>query len=396
MAGATRVDYQLLIAGGGLVGALLALLSARQQPQWRVAVVEPQALGASNDKRTLALAAGSVEALQREQLWQPIAHAAQPIEHIHISDRGFAGLTLLHAEQLGVTALGQVIAAATLGDLLYQQCRQHPNIDWLSDCRVDDVQLTEAAAAVSLSDGRCLHSALVVGADGQHSQVAKALKLPMQQSDYQQVGVIANIDVDRDLQGWAYERFTETGPLALLPVGPRQASLVWSLHDDAAADMLDVSDEVFLRTCQRAFGYRAGRFVGLGPRYSFPLKLQQAPQFTAHRALLMGNAAHALHPIAGQGFNLGLRDVTSLLDCWRQQPPTDHLDSGSFAVLHDYKLRREADYGRIIGFTDTLVRSFSNRYAPLVFGRNLALLAIDHLAPARRRLATLAMGKLDN
>ena len=388
-----EVTVDVLIAGGGLVGALAALLFARARPDWQLQVIEPQAEGPAQDRRTIALAAGTVDLLQQIGLWQQLAEQASPIAHIHVSDRGYLGSTRLHAHQEGVAALGQVIAAAGLTKALYEACQQLPNVQWTAGRRVAKVTQQQDDVIVQLDNGEEVLTRLIVGADGQHSVVREQLGIPMQRQDYHQVGIIARLELAEDMQGWAYERFTETGPMALLPIkaeaGAAAASLVWSLPPEEAAAMLAAPESEFVKRCQQAFGFRAGRFVGVSQRVSYPLQLQLAERSVHHRAVLIGNASHALHPIAGQGFNLGVRDVLALVDALKNTED----DAGSYKTLRNYWQAREQDYQRTIGLTELLVHTFSNHYAVLTGPRNLALTVLEKCGPLRSAFARQAMGK---
>lgn len=381
------------VAGGGLVGALAALLLARSRPDWQILVVEPQAEGPALDKRTIALAAGTVAMLAREQLWPALAAQACPIEHIHVSDRGHIGMVRLHATDEGVAALGQVVAAAQLNQVLYDACQQQANIQWLGGQAVTGVTQEQTGVVLTLTDAKPVRVQLLVGADGQKSQVRQQLGIGMQATDYQQVGIIGRLQLADNLQGWAYERFTDSGPMALLPVPPSSgetavASLVWSVTPDRADALLNCSEADFIAQCQREFGFRAGRFTGISQRVAFPLQLQLAERSISHRCVLVGNASHALHPIAGQGFNLGVRDVLALVTTLRQVE-----DAGAYHSLRDYWQRRQQDYQITIGLTEWLVHGFSNNYRTLAGPRNLALLALDKVAPLRHAFARKAMGK---
>jgi len=390
-------SYDVVIAGGGLVGALTALLAGRARPDLRIAVIEPQAHGPVTDKRTIAVAAGTVAVLTQQGLWQQVAEQSTPIQHIHVSDRGFAGLTRLHAEQEGVTALGQVIRATALNQVLFDACQQQANIRWLAGRAVSTLALATAQVTVQVTDteqrkNQHLEAALVVGADGQHSRVRQSLGINQNVSDYDQVGIIAELSLAESLNGWAYERFTETGPLALLPCKGEHgaaAALVWSVRPAEAERLLALPADAFVRACQQAFGYRAGRFTGVGPRVSYPLRLQLAEQSVAHRTLLIGNASHALHPIAGQGFNLGVRDALALAHVLA----TATGDCGDYQLLRQYWALRETDYRKTIGLTEWLVHGFSNHYASFVLPRTLALRALESIPPLRHRFAEQAMGK---
>ncbi|MGQ4276907.1 2-octaprenyl-6-methoxyphenyl hydroxylase [Pseudidiomarina sp. E22-M8] len=384
----------IIIAGGGLVGSLTALLLARRRPDLSIVIVEPNAAGPVPDKRTIALAAATVELLQQQGIWSSLAAASEAIKHIHVSDRGYLGVTRLHAEDEGVAALGQVVPAATLNRALYQQLGELPNVTWRAGTRVVAIEQQIASAAVTLAsmaetaaETEQLNCQLLIGADGQRSFVREALGIGMQVTDYKQVGIIATLQLAEPLAGWAYERFTDTGPLALLPLPNQQASLVWSVAESDASATLALTDEQFLSALQAAFGYRAGRFVGIGERLQFPLQLHLAERSFAHRAVIIGNASHTLHPIAGQGFNLGVRDAISLSD---QLARAD--DPGAYATLADYWQQRKDDYQQIIGLTDLLVRGFSNHHWPMTQLRNLALLGLDAVPPLRNRFARQTMG----
>ena len=380
----------VVIAGGGLVGALTALLIARGRPDWAIHVLEPQADGPAMDKRTIALAAATVSLLERIGVWAAVADTASPIAHIHVSDRGHLGMTRLHASQHGVPAMGQVIAAAGLNTALYKACLQQPNIHWHGGAWFSAAKRSANHIAVDYQIAETHHTLaaqLLVGADGARSQVRADANLGMRQTDYQQVGIIATLTLADDLNGWAYERFTDTGPIALLPMTDRQASLVWSLNPKQAEHVFALADNEFIAQCQRAFGYRAGRFIAVQDRVQYPLQLHLAESSVAHRTVLIGNASHTLHPIAGQGFNLGVRDAITLAE---QLVHAD--DPGRYRVLSAYNSGRQNDYRRIIGLTDSLVRGFSNQYAPLVMGRNVALFGLDNLPPLREVFARQTMG----
>lgn len=401
----------IAVVGGGLVGALTALLIARARPDLTLTVIEPQLGGPARDPRSIALAAGTVELLQELGIWSELAAEACAIEHIHVSDRGFAGMTRLHAAQEGVAALGQVIAAARLNQALYQACQAHAQISWQGGVAVTALQLQPAQVVLQLAaaedlakPAEALAAQLVLAADGNHSTVRDLLGIALHTTDYAQQGIIARLELAQSLQGWAFERFTETGPLALLPLpadstqpGRHFASLVWSLAPADAEAMLAAPEEVFLTQLQQAFGYRAGTFVGIENRIAYPLQLRLAEQSTHHRVILLGNASHALHPIAGQGFNLGVRDAMSIAECLRTDSATEANgsaeDAGRYALIRQYWQTREADYAHTIGLTQWLVHGFSNRHPLLVAPRNLALLALEKIDGARHAFAKRAMGK---
>lgn len=381
----------IIIAGGGMTGATLALaISHLTQGQLAVTLVEgtepASRVHPGFDGRAIALAEGTCQQLAAIGLWPLLASAATAITDVHVSDRGHASFVSLTAADYGVSALGQVVELHEVGQRLFSRLKNAPGVTLRCPDKVASVERTRDRVCVALESGEQLTGHLLVAADGSHSRVAAACGVQWQSTDYQQVAVIANVSTQVAHQGRAFERFTEFGPLALLPMSAGRSSLVWC-HPLAQKDAVDRwGDDRFVAELQRAFGWRLGRITQVGQRTSYPLRLQTASQHIAHRLALVGNAAQTLHPIAGQGFNLGIRDVMSLAEtlaaAWRAGRET-----GAYATLQHYQQRRQPDAQATIGITDGLVRLFANRYTPLVAGRNLGLMAMDHLPPLRNLLA---------
>lgn len=386
----------IIIAGGGMTGATLALaISHLTQGQLAVTLVEgtepASRVHPGFDGRAIALAEGSCQQLAAIGLWPLLASAATAITDVHVSDRGHASFVSLTAADYGVSALGQVVELHEVGQRLFSRLKNAPGVTLRCPDKVASVERTRDRVCVALESGEQLTGHLLVAADGSHSRVAAACGVQWQSADYQQVAVIANVSTQVAHQGRAFERFTEFGPLALLPMSAGRSSLVWC-HPLAQKDVVDRwGDDRFIAELQRAFGWRLGRITQVGERTSYPLRLQTASQHIAHRLALVGNAAQTLHPIAGQGFNLGIRDVMSLAEtlaaAWRAGRET-----GAYATLQHYQQRRQPDAQATIGITDGLVRLFANRYTPLVAGRNLGLMAMDHLPPLRNLLAERTLG----
>ncbi|MCQ4095053.1 2-octaprenyl-6-methoxyphenyl hydroxylase [Erwinia persicina] len=386
----------IIIAGGGMTGATLALaISHLTQGQLAVTLVEgtepASRVHPGFDGRAIALAEGTCQQLAAIGLWPLLASAATAITDVHVSDRGHASFVSLTAADYGVSALGQVVELHEVGQRLFSRLKNAPGVTLRCPDKVASVERTRDRVCVALESGEQLTGHLLVAADGSHSRVAAACGVQWQSADYQQVAVIANVSTQVAHQGRAFERFTEFGPLALLPMSAGRSSLVWC-HPLAQKDVVDRwGDDRFVAELQRAFGWRLGRITQVGERTSYPLRLQTASQHIAHRLALVGNAAQTLHPIAGQGFNLGIRDVMSLAEtlaaAWRAGRET-----GAYATLQHYQQRRQPDAQATIGITDGLVRLFANRYTPLVAGRNLGLMAMDHLPPLRNLLAERTLG----
>lgn len=386
----------VIIVGGGMNGATLALaishLTQGQLPVHLVEAVAPQTTNHPGfDSRAIALAQGTCQQLSRIGIWQAIAECATAIKTVHVSDRGHAGFVTLDAHDYRIDALGQVVELHDVGLRLFRLLQDAPGVTLHCPARVANVSRSEEAVSVTLEDGTTLEGQVLVAADGSRSAIATRFGVQWQQEPYGQVGVIANVSTAGAHNGRAFERFTQHGPLAMLPMSHGRCSLVWCHPQEKADEVLGWTDDRFCNELQKAFGWRLGRITHAGKRAVYPLSLTTASQCISHRVALVGNAAQTLHPIAGQGFNLGLRDVMSLAEslaqAWSEQK-----DVGGYAVLSHYQNRRRADKEATIGVTDGLVHLFANRWGPLVAGRNLGLMAMELFIPARDVLAQRTLG----
>jgi len=385
-----KTDFDLLIVGAGMVGASLAL--ALKNTGLRIAIVEAQDLLADHqpgfDDRGIALSYGSQRIFETMRLWPQLADKATAIHGIHISDRGHFGVTRLSAKTENVPALGQVMTAKHLGIQLNQALQQHPTLTILTPLQVNALKQNETSVSVQLSDGQRITAKLLVGADGQFSTIRDLLGLSSWQREYQQTAITTNVVPERAHQNWAYERFTENGPLALLPMSEGRCSLVWTVQSGAEKALLECNEQQFAEQLQKAFGFRLGHFEKIGQRSSYVLGLMQTNQPIQQRAVLIGNAAHSLHPIAGQGFNLGLRDAAVLAELITAHPE----DCGHASVLHDYAEWQQRDQNKVVNATDFLVKTFSNNHALLGHGRSLSLAILNGLPTIKSQLAKTSMG----
>ena len=390
------VDYDVLIVGGGMVGATLAC--ALGNTNLKVGVVEAYTFGANNqpsyDDRSIALAYGSRRIIEGMGLWSALKSQVTPINKIHISDRGHFGFTRLDAVDYGVGALGYVVELRVMGAVLADALSQLSNVDLISPAKV--VGLTQSSTHMDVSierDGaeQSLSTRLVVGADGDKSFVRQLLNIPTDRDEYDQAAVIANVTPSKSHDGVAYERFTETGPLALLPLSNNRCSLVWTVKADQTEEILNLSDDAFLERLQSRFGFRLGQFEHVGRRQAYPLALVRAQEHVVERVALIGNAAHTLHPVAGQGFNLGIRDVAALAQVIVDAERIGE-DLGKKKVLNDYLEWRIKDHQQVITFTDTLARLFANNSPPLALVRNCCLVALDLMPIVKGKLAQKTMG----
>lgn len=383
-------QYDIIIAGGGMVGASLALALAPLELD--VAVVEPVARSAdrqpSFDDRSTALSRSSQRMFEAMGLWDDIVAAATPITRIHVSDRGRFGFSHIDAAEQGVEALGYVVINRVLGGVLQTALARVGRLDILCPARIESAKLSAGRAQVQTDDGRRLSARLLVAADGTGSAVRAMIGIGVEQISYGQRAIIGNLLPEMPLDGRAYERFTDQGPFALLPVADDRAGFVWNVGEDDAGRILGLSDADFLAELQRVFGYRQGEFSRLGKRASYPLVLSKALRLTAQRSVLVGNSAHGLHPAAAQGFNLGLRDVAALCDCIADSPG----DVGSPQPLQRYADWRRADQKKLVGFTDGLVRLFGHVPPPIRVLRDIGMLGFDLVPGVRRLVAKHTMG----
>ena len=392
-----QTDFDVLIVGGGLVGASLAC--ALRGSGLKIGIVEATSLGASTqpsyDDRTLALAYGSRRIFDGMGLWPAIAqHGVTPIRRIHISDRGRFGFTRLDANDAGLEALGYVVANRALGAALYTALADQSAIALICPATVGSVILDSEAARVQVRAGDAEYSLtarLLVAADGANSPVRDAVGIEAHRINYEQTAVVTTVTPERAHGYTAYERFTDSGPLALLPVGADSCAVVWSVRSDAVDTVMGWGDATFGARLQEAFGERLGRFMRVGKRQVYTLPLTRVTEHVRPRLALIGNAAHTVHPVAGQGFNLGLRDVAALSQVLLDGV-TAGRDIGDVTVLQRYADWRARDNRRVAGFTHSLIRIFSNDYFPLALARNIGLLAVDLLPPLKRRLIRMTSG----
>ncbi|MDQ1300804.1 MAG: 2-octaprenyl-6-methoxyphenol hydroxylase [Chloroflexota bacterium] len=370
----------ILIVGAGPVGAVCAL--ALRQQGIAAHVLEAQPEDARADTRTLALAHGSRLILERLGVWDRLDDVT-PISRIHISQRGALGVARLSAEELGVPALGYVLPYAELTAALKQALRE-AGIAVEYGVAVDRIDSGAEAATLHTTDGRTLSAPLVAVADGGRGEQAPAPKF---ERDYDQMAVVCDVETELPHAGQAFERFTPEGPAALLPK-KNQYALVWTASNADAQRIAALPDSEFLAALYRHFGGRQGLFLNATPRKTFPLRLAWTGSETAVRVVRIGNAAQTLHPVAGQGFNIGLRDAWELASLCGD---TAASEIGSVAMLAAYTRGRRADVFGGLGFTDFLVRTFSNDIGLLRHARGLGLLALETLPPLKTFVARRMM-----
>ena len=394
-----KVD--VAIAGGGLVGASLALALAGLK--LKVVLIEAQPFGSidqpSFDDRTTALSNGSRRIFEGIDVWPLLDREATPIKRIHISDQGRFAFARIDAAEQQLQALGFVVINRVMGAALWQRL-QEESVTLLAPGRVVSSELKDDYRELRCETGAdasvTIQAKLVVAADGAKSIVRESAGIGATTWDYQQHALVTNVFTQRFHDYVAYERFTPEGPIALLPLSEGRVGLVWSFSPGMAEQVRDLSDAEFLDRLQQAFGFRLGRFTRVGARHLYPLSLTRADEHVAPRLAVVGNAAQALHPIAGQGFNLGLRDAASLAevlaDALEAASNSPDFDSGDGLLLERYRQWRAADREKIVGFTDGLVRLFTQPLGAAKLARNIGLLAFDLLPAAKDALSQLSLG----
>ena len=401
--------FDMVIVGGGMVGISLALILAAQR-DWKILLVEAQSMklgsasnhSASFDDRSTALSWTSRNIYQSIGIWDQLSKHLTDIRQIHVSDRGHGGLTRMSAAEAGVDALGYVVENHWLGSVLIDRLAQQ-SIDVLANTHISSVRPLRDGIEISLKGVKALdseetsiiHSDLLVIADGSNSKTAEKLGIHSKSSSYRQTAIIANIQLEKKHQNVAYERFTDQGPMALLPLsdfkGQHRSALVWVQPEDKAEQLIKAEDTAFLDTLQQRFGHRLGRFKQVGNRLDYPLALTLATEQVRRNVVVVGNAAHSLHPVAGQGFNLSLRDVAALaarLNIARIQQK----DIGALEVLEDYQQQQLVDQRNTLIFSDSLTKFFSGTSSISAVTRNSGLLALDLVPQLRHGFAKFGMG----
>jgi 2-octaprenyl-6-methoxyphenol hydroxylase len=390
-------DFDLAIAGGGLVGASLALALAPLG--LRIALLEGVAPGTGDhpsfDERTTALANGTVRVFRSLGAWRHMEREATPIHRIHVSEQGRFGTARIDAAEQGLEALGYVLPNRVIGAGLWQELRGCAGVELLAPARVTGSEPCGALRRLCFERGGAEHeiaARLVVAADGARSLVREQAGIAADHWTYGQTAIIATISTQRFHDNVAYERFTTDGPIAVLPLAGGRCGLVWTRPPADAERLLALPDAEFLGELQRAFGFRLGRLLEVGVRHGYELGLVRAAQHVGDRLAVVGNAAQSLHPIAGQGFNLGLRDAATLAEVIADARAASEHDPGAPATLATYASWRDEDQRRIVAFTDGLVRLFGS---PLGLARGLrsaGLLAFDAFPPAKSAMARLSVG----
>ena len=400
------MQQDVIIVGGGMVGLSLALMLAKSNiavklleaikyPNYEDGTVAPY--HSSFDARNTALSRRTVQIYQKLGLWDALQEHATPILEVHITEQGSFGKARLKADEEKVESFGQVIENAWLGRVLLSQVRQQPLIELIDGVQVTSLTQDQDEVYIEATRGEAyihsLKAKLVIAADGRDSFCRQALGVGVDVHDYEQVAIVTAVQTSKPHNQVGFERFSHLGPLALLPLpGECRRSVVWPVTKGTEHEWLgEENDQHFLDALQKTYGDRAGKFIKTGKRFSFPLAQVLAHKQAVGRVILMGNAAHTIHPVAGQGFNLCMRDADVLVRYLNQQIANGQ-DLGEPEMLKAYEQARLADQKRVIKFCDSVVRGFSNQNPVLKILRNTGLVAFDVIPGIKPLVANYAMG----
>ena len=384
-------EWDVVIVGGGMVGASFALaLRATKLRTLLIESVPPDsAAQPSFDERTTALGNGSRQIFESLGVWSAMAPEAAPIRSIHVSDAGRFGVARLDATEQGLAAFGYVVPNRTIGRVLWQALRESPNLTLAVPAQVRAATQREDAVLLDLEGAESgVRASVAVAADGAGSVLRASAGIEADVEDYEQVAIVVNVVTDRPNKGDAFERFTPSGPLAVLPVSGGGYTVVWAVRPARAAELMALDEPAFAQELLSVFGWRVGRFTRIGTRHRYPLALSRAAETVAGRVVLIGNAAQALHPVAGQGFNLGLRDAATLAEMLAGAASAPDFTE----LLARFAAWRAEDRQGVTRFTDGLVKLFGSDLPGLGLVRNFGLLLFDMSPAAKRALSRVSWG----
>ena len=388
-------DYDLLVVGGGMVGASLAC--ALGDTPLRIGVVESHAAQTewpadSYDIRVSAITRATEKVFQMVGAWEGmVARRVTPYSAMEVWDATGPGAIGFDCADLGEPNLGHIIENRVILAALLERMAQFENVELLCPAKVAELQRDENEVRLSLQDGRSLNARLIVGADGANSWVREQAAITTTGWPYEQTAVVATIKTAEHHKGVAYQRFMPEGPLAFLPMPNGLSSIVWSTTPERAAGLVEMAEEQFLAELQQAFGDKLGAMLSTGPRGAFPLLLRHANRYSDERLVLVGNAAHAIHPLAGQGLNLGVSDIAALAEVLLQGQDAKQ-DIGELSLLRRYERWRKADNVAVMAAMDGFKRLFSNDIAALKLVRNIGLGLADRSGPVKNMMMRRALG----
>jgi 2-octaprenyl-6-methoxyphenol hydroxylase len=389
-------DYDVVIIGAGMVGASLACALAPSS--LRIAIIESVTLSntqqPSYDDRGITLSPSSKLILEHIGVWQQVQSMTSPIKKIHVSEQGRFGFAHLDASETDHTELGHVVVARSLGQALHKQMSGFNNVKLICPAELKHFQRSDSGISLEIAYSdttETLSAGLLVGADGSRSLVRRLAGISTNERDFKQTAIVANVTTQKANHATAYERFTPHGPIALLPIDKKRSVLVFTVNKECVERYLSMPDEQYIRVVETEFGRRLGKIEQVGQRRSYPIVFIEALEQYQQQLILLGNAAHSIHPNAAQGFNLGLRDVAGLAECIMAG-----IDKGlgldDISILENYMKLRQADQQRVMRFSNGLASSFYNQLPLLTPARNLAMLLLDSIPELKASFVEKAMG----
>jgi 2-octaprenyl-6-methoxyphenol hydroxylase len=390
-------EFDVAIVGGGMVGASFAL--ALRATRLRVLLIESippdSAAQPSFDERTTALGNGSRQIFESLGVWPAMVGDAASIRSIHVSDAGRFGVARLDAREQGVHAFGYVVPNRVIGRVLWEALRDASNVTLAVPAQLKAATLRDDAVLLDVvMDGKIekIRASVAVAADGAGSVLRASAGIDAAVEDYDQVAIVVNAATETPNNGEAFERFTSSGPIAVLPAAGGGYAVVWAVKPERAAELVSLDESAFAAELLAAFGWRAGRWTRIGRRNSYPLTLSRAAETVSGRVVLIGNAAQALHPVAGQGFNLGLRDAATLAEMLAAAAAAPDYLANIGESLGKFATWRAEDRRGVTRFTDSLVKLFGSDTPGVSLVRNFGLLLFDLSPAAKRALSRVSWG----
>lgn len=380
------MQYDIIIIGGGMVGASLAC--ALQNTNLRIALVDATPLQAHADHRLIALNYSSYVLLNNLGIWQDLSSHAAPIQQVHISDRGHFGKIRLKAEEVGVQALGYVVPAQEINSALNRTIAKQSTVTILRPATLKQLSQvpTHATIAIETTEGMIeLQGKLIIGADGTHSSVRELLNIPTETTPCEQSALVTVTELHRPHLNIAYERFHQSGAIAMLPLVDERVATIWTDDNHIIRNLLQQDDVAFLATLQKQFGYRLGRLKYIGKRYSYPLHMLRSKQTIQQRVVLLGNAAHTLLPLAAQGLNLALAEIAMLTQCIIDNPTEPN-----WQLYQTWQEKQQANSTRL---SHQLPKLFSDDFSLVTIARQIGMIGLDMCPPIKKRFAWQAMGR---
>ena len=386
-------QFDIAIVGSGLVGSSVAI--ALGSSSYQIALIDSQPLAEiqvnanQHDGRSIALALSSKKMFSALGLWDSLQEHATAIKKIHISDQGRFGTTRLDSTRYEVESFGYLVPADQLIHSLNRQVDALANVTRIQPYQVSAIENHHDQVILKQDDGEAIHASLLIAADGANSFIRKALGIEVEEKQYQQMAIVGSVECEIPHNNTAYERFTNEGPLALLPRQGNYCGFIWMNPTQAAEGNMALSDKAFTDKLQQAYGFRLGHFETVGKRFSYPLALLMSQQRVLQRIVLIGNAAQTLHPIAGQGLNLALRDIAELVELLKENDLQD-IDID----LHAYADKRQPDIESTIRFTDRLNFLFNVDYPMLAQTRGLGLAMLGAIPVLEERIVRQNLGAI--